>query len=126
MGRLKAIHMLNLDGCKVYVGAVAGGSHITDCRNCEIYVASHQIRIHKSVDTDFYVFAATNPIVESVVRVRFAPFLFGYEGVERHMRECGLIGQNTWDQVQDFKWLKQERSPNWSIMEESERKPKEI
>lgn len=126
MGRLKAVHMLGLEKCKVYIGAVAGASHITDCRDCEIYVASHQIRIHQSFDTDFYVFVATNPIVESVARVRFSPFLFKYEGLEGHMKDCGLMGRNLWDQVQDFKWLKQEKSPNWGTIEESERKIMEV
>ena len=25
--------------------------------------------------------------------------------------------ENLWDQVDDFKWIKQEHSPNWSILE---------
>lgn len=29
--------------------------------------------------------------------------------------------QNHWDQVDDFKWLKAEPSPNWSILPEAER-----
>lgn len=28
---------------------------------------------------------------------------------------------NQWDQVDDFKWLKTEHSPNWSILPEEER-----
>ena len=126
MGRLKAVHMLGLERCKVFIGAVAGASHITNCSHCEIYVASHQIRIHQSLDTDFYVFVATNPIVESVARVRFSPFLLRYQGLEAHMKDCGLDGKNLWDQVQDFKWLKQEKSPNWGIIEEVDRKVIEV
>lgn len=121
LGKLKAIHMLGLQGCRVFVGAVAGGSHITHCSNCQIYVASHQIRIHQSEDTDFYIFAATNPIVENVKRVRFAPFLMRYQEGEKHMQDCGLVSKNLWDQVQDFKWLKQEKSPNWDVIEEGQR-----
>lgn len=29
--------------------------------------------------------------------------------------------QNQWDQVDDFKWLKAEPSPNWSILPEADR-----
>ena len=29
--------------------------------------------------------------------------------------------KNQWDQVDDFKWLKSEHSPNWSILPEEER-----
>jgi hypothetical protein len=121
LGRLKAVHILALDNCQVFIGAVAGAAHITDCKNCQIYVASHQIRIHQSIDTDFYIFAATNPIVESVSRVRFAPFLLKYAGNEQHLEHCGLNSRNLWDQVQDFKWLKQEKSPNWEVIEEGQR-----
>lgn len=29
--------------------------------------------------------------------------------------------KNQWDQIDDFKWLKAEKSPNWSIISEEER-----
>ena len=29
--------------------------------------------------------------------------------------------KNMWDQVDDFKWLKAEHSPNWSVMPEGEK-----
>lgn len=35
-------------------------------------------------------------------------------------------GKNQWDQVDDFKWLKAEQSPNWSIMPEEKRLPEEV
>ncbi len=34
--------------------------------------------------------------------------------------------RNQWDQVDDFKWLKTEHSPNWSILPEGERLPEDI
>ncbi|RAL61967.1 hypothetical protein DID88_002456 [Monilinia fructigena] len=34
--------------------------------------------------------------------------------------------ENQWDQVDDFKWLKVEHSPNWSILPEEERLKEEI
>lgn len=34
--------------------------------------------------------------------------------------------QNHWDQVDDFKWLKSEHSPNWSILPEGKRLPEDI
>ena len=119
LGRLKAIHILNLVNCEIYIGPVAGAAHITECTNCIIYVAAHQIRIHKSANTDFYIFVATNPIVENVKNVRFAPYTMSYKGIDEHLNYCALEGENKWDQVQDFKWLKQEKSPHWDILEEN-------
>jgi hypothetical protein len=35
--------------------------------------------------------------------------------------------KNMWDQVDDFKWLKEDqKSPNWSILPEEERLPERI
>jgi tubulin-specific chaperone C len=34
--------------------------------------------------------------------------------------------QNNWDQVDDFKWLKAEHSPNWSILPKMERLQEEV
>lgn len=34
--------------------------------------------------------------------------------------------RNQWDQVDDFKWLKAEHSPNWSILPEEQRLKQEI
>ena len=33
---------------------------------------------------------------------------------------------NQWDQVDDFKWLKADHSPNWSVLPETERIPDEV
>lgn len=122
-GRLKAIHILSLRNCRVYCGPVAGAAHITDCFNCVINVASHQLRIHESTQCQFYVHASTNPIVEKVSEVGFAPYAFEYPDIKDHFRDCGLESPNTWNQVQDFKWLKKEPSPNWYVIQETSRLP---
>jgi tubulin-specific chaperone C len=41
-------------------------------------------------------------------------------------REPEAPVQNHWDQVDDFKWLKAEHSPNWSILPETERLQEEV
>ena len=33
--------------------------------------------------------------------------------------------RNMWDQVDDFKWLKAEKSPNWGVMSEEDRTTEE-
>jgi hypothetical protein len=37
------------------------------------------------------------------------------------MIASGELVQNQWNQVDDFKWLKAEHSPNWSIIPEEQR-----
>lgn len=34
--------------------------------------------------------------------------------------------KNQWDQVDDFKWLKAEHSPNWSTLEKEDRLPEDV
>jgi hypothetical protein len=119
-GKLKALHILRLQDCKVYVGAVAGATHITECNDCSVSVAAHQLRIHTSHNCQFYVFTATGPIVESVSQAGFAPYNFAYAGVSSQLEDAGLT-ENRWFDVQDFKWLKQEKSPNWYEVAEADR-----
>jgi hypothetical protein len=45
-------------------------------------------------------------------------------GVQMVKSDAPLI--NHWDQVDDFKWLKAEHSPNWSTLPEEERIPEEV
>lgn len=37
------------------------------------------------------------------------------------MTEQDETDKNTWDKVDDFKWLKSQQSPNWSILPEESR-----
>jgi hypothetical protein len=36
------------------------------------------------------------------------------------------LEKNQWDQVDDFRWLKAEPSPNWSVLPANERLPEDI
>lgn len=42
------------------------------------------------------------------------------------MTEADRDDENQWDQVDDFKWLKADHSPNWSTLSESETLGNEI
>ena len=34
-----------------------------------------------------------------------------------YIKKCGFVNkEDLWDQVQDFNWLKQEKSPNFDIL----------
>ncbi|KAJ6353693.1 hypothetical protein OIU76_002667 [Salix suchowensis] len=65
---------------------------------------------------------STNPIIEDCGGVRFAPYCLRYVGIEEDLTEAGLEEENeSWGNVDDFKWLRAVKSPNWSVLEESER-----
>jgi hypothetical protein len=76
--------------------------------------------MHGSKNVDVYLHTSSRPIIEDCEMVRFAPLPATFEPSE--------IAQasNQWDQIDDFKWLKAEPSPNFSILPESQRAHNEV
>jgi hypothetical protein len=104
----------------VIAGHVAGAAHITAVENSIIVVASRQVRMHDCKNVDVYLHCASRPIIEDCVNIRFSPI------PECYMLDSGEVPRNHWDEVDDFKWLKAEHSPNWSILAESARLEEKI
>ncbi|KAH8152971.1 uncharacterized protein LAJ45_03198 [Morchella importuna] len=97
-------------------GAVNGPLHVTGLRDVTVVVACRQLRMHEAVNVDLYLLCTSRPIIEDCSGVRFAPL--GKEGLGEAWEG---VQRNMWDQVDDFKWLKSEHSPNWAVLPESER-----
>ncbi|KAF2459647.1 tubulin binding cofactor C-domain-containing protein [Lineolata rhizophorae] len=95
-------------------GAVAGAVHATGVEASVLLVRCRQLRLHACRGLDVYLHCASRPIVEDCEGVRFAPLPGAWDG-------DGVEGPNQWDQVDDFKWLKAEPSPHWSILPPEER-----
>ena len=76
----------------------------------QVFIASHQIRIHNSKFTDFYLCARSNPIIENCENLGFGNMMetdFGKnEETLNLILEASLDTRNLWDQVHDFNWLK--------------------
>lgn len=122
IGCLRALFVHKLRDCKVYVGPVFGSVLIEEVEGCVFVLASHQIRIHHTKGSDFYLRVRSRPIIEDCIGVRFAPYCLGYDGIERDLKESNLDEETgNWANVDDFRWLKAVQSPNWSILPESER-----
>jgi len=71
--------------------------------------------MHDCKNVDIYLQCSSRPIIEDCSNIRFAPI------PECYTTSTGTSSQNQWDHVDDFKWLKAEHSPNWSILPENER-----
>ncbi|KAH0542356.1 hypothetical protein FGG08_003201 [Glutinoglossum americanum] len=120
----------NICDSLVVCGHVDGPAHVTGVEDSVIVVACRQLRMHDCKGVDVYLLCASRPIIEDCSNIRFAPL------PESYVRYCTLITQllvtdhliveqilgsgqpieNQWDRVDDFKWLKAEHSPNWSIL----------
>lgn len=96
-------------------GHVAGAAHLTKISNSVIVVSSRQFRMHESKDCDVYLRCGSRPIIEDCSGIRFAPLPDMYD------LESDKGKENQWRQVDDFKWLRSEPSPNWRAMDEEER-----
>eukprot|EP00898_Chlorokybus_atmophyticus_P008004 jgi/Chlat1/8204/Chrsp76S07641 len=121
-GQLAALFINKLTNCRVYCGPVSGAVLIEDVTDSVLVLASHQIRIHNTSWSDFYLRVRSRPIVEHTCAVRFAPYVYQYEGVESDLAAAQLDGENElWQQVDDFRWLRAMQSPNWEVLPEEER-----
>ncbi|KAH6637729.1 tubulin binding cofactor C-domain-containing protein [Boeremia exigua] len=109
---LHALYLRSLAGCTIITPPVSGATHITGVTDSRLYVATRQFRMHAASGVDVYLACGSRPVVEGCGGVRFAP-LVG-TGLEHE-------GENMWDQVDDFGWLKAEKSPNWGVLGEGER-----
>jgi len=109
------ISLQDISNSLIVVGQVAGAAHITNVENSVVAVASRQVRMHNCKNVDIYLQTSGRPIIEDCKNIRFAPIPECYAPVSE------APTQNLWDQVDDFKWLKAEHSPNWSILPTEER-----
>ncbi|OHE91270.1 tubulin binding cofactor C [Colletotrichum orchidophilum] len=109
----------NIDKSLIVAGNVAGPAHITGVSDSIIVVSARQVRIHECKNVDIYLHCSSHPIIEDCSNMRFAPLPASFDTTEDPAK-------NQWDQVDDFKWLKSEPSPNWGVLSTEERLPEEI
>lgn len=101
----------DIKGSLIIAGHVAGPAHITGLKDTAVVVAARQVRMHECKNVDVYLHCSSHPIIEDCKDVRFAPIPDAYLTEKSEAKDT-----NQWDKVDDFKWLKTEPSPNWSIL----------
>lgn len=117
----KACYITNCNKCKIYLGSVSGGTHLTSLCESQVYLITHQLRIHKTTKCDFFVMINSNPIIEHSKDNVFHPLKIKYNDYENNVKISGIdINNNKWDQVQDFQWLKKDKSPNYETNDSNE------
>lgn len=114
---VSGMRLAQLKACHIFVGAVAGSVFIESCADCVISVATRQIRIHHTFGCDFYVHSQSGPIIEDCGRLRFGPLVTPFENSTALRVTAKLsVARNLWNDVKDFKWLRQQQSPHWCLM----------
>lgn len=118
--RFSSAAVKNVDASLLLLGeAINGPIHLTGVRDSVLVFACRQFRMHDARNVDVYLRCTSRPIIEDCEDIRFHPY-----GDQRDLR-------NLWDQVDDFKWLRAEKSPHWSASrvegaEDMEKRWKEI
>lgn len=114
---------------EVCCGPTNGSVFIDSCSYCTFYVASKQVcginkapkfnklRIHDSQNCKFSVKTKSTPIIEQSHQLCFSPYVFTYSDCTNDLSSLGFQDVQDKIEVQDFSWLKNTPSPNWSTTE---------
>jgi len=95
---------------------IRGPAHITKLSNSTIVLSCHQFRMHNSHHVDVYLHCSSRPIIEDCSDIRFTTIPDRFVAKS----EGEVVRTNMYSQVDDFKWLRAEPSPNWRLMKEDE------
>ncbi|KAG2497589.1 hypothetical protein HYH03_004335 [Edaphochlamys debaryana] len=124
VGRLRALRMAGLRGCRVVAGPVTGGCFLDDVRGCSLALAAYQVRVHRAHASTLFLRVRSNPIVEHCDGIRVAPW---GAGVAQEPRLQALLAAHklgeengSWQKVDDFGWIKAQQSPHWALLPEAE------
>ncbi|CAG8469625.1 6011_t:CDS:2 [Paraglomus occultum] len=116
-----AIHIKNLKNTLIMSGPVGSSILSHGCERCVFLVGCHQFRMHDSIKMKIYLHVTSHPIIEDCREIQFAPYTLAVDGLEQMFEKAKLDQSiNQYDKVEDFKWLKQQASPNWSLLQEQE------
>lgn len=95
--------------------SISGPAHITNVKNSVLVLDCKQFRMHECENVDIYLYCTSRPIIEDCKNIRFAEIPPTIIDLLHSSLETAPSA-NLWDQIDDFKWLKAEQSPNWSIL----------
>ncbi|KAJ5520207.1 Tubulin binding cofactor C [Penicillium fimorum] len=102
-------------------GQVNGPAHITGVEHSVMVVSCRQFRMHDCSNVDVYLSCSSNPIIEDCSNIRFGRIPKAY-ALDHDCPDH----EDRWSQVEDFKWIKPEPSPNWSLLDPNDAVPEEV
>ncbi|KAJ5555178.1 hypothetical protein N7461_003648 [Penicillium sp. DV-2018c] len=111
----------NIKESLLICGQVNGPAHVTNVERSVMVVSCRQFRMHNCKNVDVYLSCSSNPIIEDCSNIRFGripkAYALDHDCPDREDR---------WSQVEDFKWIKPEPSPNWSLLDPNDAVPEEV
>eukprot|EP00939_MAST-03C_sp_MAST-3C-sp1_P001318 g1318.t1 len=122
--RLGTARFVGLKACHVYCGPIDGSVFIDRCQDCKFVLASRQVRIHSTTSCTFEVRTNSGPIIEDCTKLLFGPYpdlMYPRSHADFEESTLSTGPAECWKDVQDFKWLRTQASPHWSILPASDR-----
>ncbi len=119
-GTPSVLHIKNIENTVILCGPLLGTAFLSDANKSKLNLACHQLRIHDSYDTDFYINVSSRTIIENCKRVRFAPYSWSYKNIDKHFESVLNLNINHSNcmLIDDFNWLvNTQQSPNWSFID---------
>ncbi|KAL2835055.1 tubulin binding cofactor C-domain-containing protein [Aspergillus cavernicola] len=101
---------------------IDGPAHVTGVCNSIIVVDCRQFRMHDCKNVDVYLSSSSNPIIEDCTNIRFGRLPRAYQALDHDRPNT----EDRWNLVEDFKWIKSEPSPNWSLLGPDAGVPEEV
>eukprot|EP00968_Pinguiococcus_pyrenoidosus_P005812 scaffold380_cov272-Pinguiococcus_pyrenoidosus.AAC.1 len=106
----------NAENCRLLVAASSGAVFLRNCTNCEVSVASKQLRTRDCHDCVMHLYCKTEPVIETSSAMRFGNFDVAYQGHADHLARAQLTPeQNLWFAVFDFN-DEARTGQNWSLL----------
>lgn len=117
-GPLQALYLYRLTNCHVEAGPVYSATFGEELENCQLVLASHQVRLHASCKLKVHLRAASAPIIEDCSSIGFGPSSrLDYNGFTEHCQAADLPADDSYYQhVQDFSNPGSELKKNWYTM----------
>jgi len=82
---LGSVRVEGCQNCQIYLGPCRTSVYLDDMFQVDMFIASHQLRIHKCRDCRLHVRVNSHPIIEDCAGMGFAPYNVTYAGMCFHV-----------------------------------------
>lgn len=91
---LASVLVENCDDCLMFLGPTETSITLTNCRNCKVILACQQLVVKSSSDLQLFLLCATQPLIDTCLRIHFNCFQFYYPQLEDHLQRAQLSCYN--------------------------------
>lgn len=142
----RAVFVRRCHNCTFLAVPTAGSFFISDSTSCKVYLCCHQLRIKSCRSLHVFAWCSSTPVIESCTSMTLGPYTkwrglchstiedttttttasstshATHELWAAHVGEMRDIAHAvvSWRTIDDFHWLKQAQSPNWTLLTEEE------